>query len=117
MTVKKLFVSTLAASLLVPATTSIAQQKMDEMKGMDLGKKQAAATTVTHKTVALVKKVDVKGGKVTLDHEPVQSLNWPAMTMGFTVTDKKLLDKLTEGKKVEVEFERAGKDYVITSVK
>ncbi len=39
------------------------------------------------------------------------------MTMGFKVADKSLLDKLTEGKKVEVEFKQMGKDYVITSVK
>ena len=114
---KKLFASTLAAVLLLPASASIAQQKMDEMKDTNLGKKQAAAPMSTHKTVAMVKKVDVKAGKVTLDHEPVQSLNWPAMTMSFKVADKKLLDELTAGKKVEVEFERAGKDYVITSVK
>ncbi len=42
--------------------------------------------------------------------KPVKSLNWP-MTMGFKVTDRTLLDKLTEGKTVEVEFEQAGKDY------
>ena len=34
--------------------------------------------------------------------KPVKSLNWP-MTMGFKVTDRTLLDKLTEGKTVEVE--------------
>ncbi len=107
----------LTAALLLSATASIAQQKMDDMKGMDMGKKQAAATQSTHKAVATVKKVNAKAGTVTLKHEPVKTLNWPAMTMGFKVTDKSLLDKLVDGKKVEVEFKQVGKDYVLTSVK
>ena len=112
----KTFVTGLTAALLLSATASIAQQKMDDMKvGMD--KKQAAATQPTHKAVATVKKVDAKAGSVTLQHEPVKTLNWPAMTMTFKVTDKSLLDKLVDGKKVEVEFKQEGKDYVLTSVK
>jgi Cu(I)/Ag(I) efflux system protein CusF len=37
--------------------------------------------------------------------------------MGFSVKDKTLLDKLTVGKKVDVEFTQQGSDYVITAVK
>ncbi len=36
--------------------------------------------------------------------------------MGFKVKDSALLNKLTEGKRVEVEFVQEGKDYVIQSV-
>lgn len=89
---------------------------MEGMQGMDMAKKTASAQSI-HKTVAMVKKVDTKVGTVALDREPVQSLNWPAMTVGFKVVDKKLSDKLTEGKKVEIEFKQVGKDYVVTSVK
>jgi len=104
-------------ALMLPAAASFAQQKMDDMKGMDMDKKPAAASASTHKTVGTVKKVDAKAGTVTLDHEPVKTLKWPAMTMGFKVEDKSMLDKLAEGKKVEVEFKQVGKDYVITSIK
>jgi Cu(I)/Ag(I) efflux system protein CusF len=61
--------------------------------------------------------VDPKAGTVTLAHDPVKSLKWPAMTMGFQVKDKTLLSKLAVDKKVEFEFVQQGKDYVITSVK
>ena len=114
---KKLFVHTLVFALLSPVTASIAQQKMDDMKGMDMGKPQSAASQSTHKAVGTVKKIDSKAGTVTFDHEPVKSLNWSAMTMGFKVTDKSLLDKLAEGKRVEFEFKQVGKDYVVTAVK
>ena len=114
---KKLFVRTLIATLVLPATVSLAQQKMDDMKGMDMDKKPAAPTQSTHKAVGTVTKVDANAGIVTIDHEPVKTMNWRAMTMGFKVTDKSLLNKVAEGKKVEVEFKQVGKDYVITSVK
>ena len=69
-----------------------------------------------HKGVGVVRKLDAKAGSVTLAHEPVKTLNWPAMTMAFKVQDKAAFDKLGAGKKVEFEFEQRGKDYVITKV-
>lgn len=114
---KKLSVYPIVLALLLPATAVIAQQKMDDMKGMDMNKAPAATAQSTHKAVATVKNVDPSEGTVTLAHEPVKSLNWPAMTMGFKVADKKLLDKLSKGSKVEVEFMQVDKDYVLTSVK
>lgn len=44
-------------------------------------------------------------------------MNWPAMTMTFGIKDKMLFDKLADGKKVEFEFVKEGKDYVVTTVK
>ena len=91
------------------------KQKMGDMKGMDMGK--PAASTTLHKTVGVVKALDAKAGTVTFDHEPVQSLNWPAMKMTFGVKDKMLFDKLIMGKKVEFDFVQEGRAYVVTAVK
>lgn len=114
---KRIITTTIAAvAIALPGVAALAQQKMDDMKGMDMGKKPAANAQAVHKTRATVKKVDAKAGSVTLAHEPVASLNWPAMTMGFKVKDTALLSKLTEGKRVEVEFAQEGRDYVIQSV-
>ncbi|MGZ5093356.1 MAG: copper-binding protein [Burkholderiales bacterium] len=63
------------------------------------------AQQATHKAVGVVKKVDSKEGKVTLAHEAVKSLNWPAMTVTFKVEDKAVPDKLAENRKVEFDFE------------
>jgi|SRR5687768_2486449 Cu(I)/Ag(I) efflux system periplasmic protein CusF len=76
-----------------------------------------AQSAAAHQATGTVKKVDAGKGVVTLAHDPVKSLKWPAMTMGFTVKDKALIDKLQPGKKVEFEFVQQGKDYVITGVK
>ena len=72
---------------------------------------------MSHATDAVVKGVDAPNGKVMLAHEPVTSLGWPAMTMGFVVKDKALFDKLPVGKRVHVEFAKEASNYVVTSVK
>jgi Cu(I)/Ag(I) efflux system protein CusF len=64
-----------------------------------------------------VTRVDAAKNKVTIKHEPIKSLQWPAMTMAFTVKDKAMLEKMPKGKKVDFEFQEQGRDYVITSVK
>lgn len=76
-----------------------------------------AQTAAAYQATGVVKSVDRTNGAVKLAHDPVKSLNWPAMTMGFQVKEKALFDKLQPGKTVEVEFVQQGKDYVITSVK
>lgn len=121
---KKVAIATLVLATLLPAATVLAQQKMDDMKGMDMGKGMAkgmdmgkAATQTTHAGQGVVKKINAKAGVVTIAHEPVNSMNWPAMTMGFKVKDAMLLDKLAQGKKVRFEFVREGDDYVVTSLK
>lgn len=107
---------TLMIALALGAGSAFAGEKMDDMKGMDMGKPSAPGMKV-HKTVGVVKALDAKAGTVTFAHEPVKSLNWPAMTMTFSVKDKMLFDKLAEGKKVEFEFVQEGKASVVTSVK
>jgi Cu(I)/Ag(I) efflux system protein CusF len=87
-----------------------------DMKSMDM-KGDKASKDAIHETSAVVKKADPEKGKVTLAHEPVPSLSWPAMTMAFQVKDKALFDKLNAGKKVDVEFVKEGSNYVVTSVK
>lgn len=76
-----------------------------------------SAKTQAHAATGVVKKLDLKSGTVTLAHDPVKSLGWPAMTMGFQVKDRTLMDKLAVDRKIAFEFVQQGKDYVITGVK
>jgi Cu(I)/Ag(I) efflux system protein CusF len=88
------------------------------MGGMDMGKDSGEkAQAKTHKGIGTVTKLDPASGKVTIAHGPIQTLNWPAMTMTFAVKDKALLGRLSSGKKVEFEFVQQGRDYVIISAK
>ena len=48
--------------------------------------------------------IDSKAGKVTLAHEPIPDLGWPAMTMGFQVKDAKQLADIKAGDTVEFDL-------------
>ena len=100
-----------------PASGAFAQQKMDDMKIMDMMKKPATEAQAAHRATGVVKKLDAKTGAVTIAHEPVASLNWPAMTMGFMVKDRAMLDKMVIGRRIDFAFTQGGKGYVITAVK
>ena len=113
---KRLATLGFAAVSLLACGAVLAQQKTHDGMNMPMQPASAAKAT-THRASGVVKQVDPKAGTVTLAHEPIKSLNWPAMTMGFKVKDKRLFDKLGVGAKVEVQLERQGKDYVVTDVK
>lgn len=146
----------LALSLGVLSAVAFAQQnKMDEMKGMDMNntdmntmdmkscndmmekksmdmkdmdmthcmkmmstnQKPASNASAIHKATGVVRKLDAANGTVTFAHGPVKSMGWPAMTMRFAVKDKKLLDKLSVGKKVDFEFKQDGAEFLVTEAK
>lgn len=109
---------TLVATLLsVFAAFALAQSKGMDMKDMDHKGMNKKAQAKSHHAVGTVKSVDAAKGTVTLDHEPVASMNWPAMTMSFKAKDKKMLEGVKPGQKVEVDFHQQGKDYVVTKLK
>ena len=99
----------------------LAQQKMDDMPMKDMPMKDmpmgGPSQDQSHQASGTVKKIDAAKGTVTFAHGPVSSLDWPAMTMGFRVKDKALLEGLAVGKEVVFEFVKEGADYVVTDVR
>jgi membrane fusion protein, copper/silver efflux system len=80
----------------------------------------SAAAPVLHKGKGVVTGVSPPDGYLELKHDPIASMKWPVMQMGFSVPDKKLLEGL--GKGDEVEFEMRGLpnkdgDFVIERLK
>ncbi len=78
--------------------------------------KGTAKTTVSHQATG---KLDaIVGATVTISHNPVASLNWPAMTMEFQLAHDGLLGNIKPGTSVAFEFvERAPGEWVITAVR
>jgi Cu/Ag efflux protein CusF len=105
----------------VLASPVIGRAQSMDMKGMEMKdmpmKKGDGKAGATHKGKGIVKSVDAKRGTVNLSHEPIQSLNWPAMTMTFKAKDKAMLEKAKPGAKVEFSFVQSGKDYVVMDIK
>ena len=105
----------LALSVAAPA---VSHAQSGGMKDTDMSKKPVAGTPAAHKATGVVKKVDAAKSTVTLAHDPVKSLNWPAMTMDFRVRDTASLATLKPGQKIEFELveEKKG-SYVISRIK
>jgi len=71
----------------------------------------------SHHTLGVVKSVDEEGGRVKLAHDPVPSLDWPGMTMWFSVADKALLENLKPAQKVRFTLvEGEGGKFVVTDI-
>lgn len=79
----------------------------------------SAEPTARHKGRGRITDLHIVKGRIELEHEPIPSLKWPAMTMEFVVADKTVLRTLKRGETVE--FELAAKptpenDYVIERI-
>jgi len=81
----------------------------------DAGKPTAQAAT-GDMTDAEVRKVDQAGGKLTLKHGPIKSLDMPPMTMVFSVKDKAMLDKLKAGDKIKFKAINDAGKYTVTEL-
>lgn len=64
-----------------------------------------------------VVEVDAKTGKLVLNHEQIEALGWPSMTMGFKVRDNKQLGQLKVGDEVEFDLKAdAQEQYIIEHI-
>jgi Cu(I)/Ag(I) efflux system periplasmic protein CusF len=118
---KRILLCSVAMAVIVPLAAQAQGMGGMDMKGMDhkgMEKNDARKSQgQSHHASGVVKAVDAGKGTVMLQHEPVPSMQWPAMTMRFKAQDKKFLEQLKPGAKVEFDFVQRGKDYVITKVK
>ena len=89
----------LCATLVVPAAPAVAAP-------------EAAALTE-----GVIRKLDPASGTITIKHGEIANLNMGAMTMSFKARDKKMLESVKPGSKIEFDFTKQGKDHVITSIK
>lgn len=101
-TVQSLAFTLLAAS----AAVAGAQMPKGDMSSMKMpAQGQSTQQAATMMTDAVVQKVDTAKGLVVLKHGDIPNLAMPAMTMGFDVADRKLLDPLKPGDKVRFQVE------------
>jgi len=91
--------------------------KADEKGEAKPAASATGATPATHRGEGTVKAVDTANASVTLAHEPIASLKWPAMTMDFKVKDAALLRTLKPGQRIV--FDLAGEpggEYTIVGI-
>jgi Cu(I)/Ag(I) efflux system periplasmic protein CusF len=81
------------------AQAAIAQPAAKPMADMPSMSTPASAAK-TGKGTGVITEIDAKSNTVTIKHEPIKSLGWPAMTMGFHATAPATLKGLKAGDKV-----------------
>jgi Cu(I)/Ag(I) efflux system membrane fusion protein len=75
------------------------------------------AIAAGHQGEGTVDALDAQAGTVSLNHGPIASLRWPAMTMEFKVANASLLQGLAPGARVRFEFvQRQPGEWVITAI-
>lgn len=90
------------------ATTNAQTGSMGEM-ATPTGPKQA-------KGRGTVTAIDMAAGKITLDHEPIPSVKWPAMKMGFTAK-RDVLEAVEVGDKVAFDVNVTENAGEVTAIK
>ena len=72
---------------------------------------------VGHRAEGKLDSIDAKTNSVMVSHGPVPSLNWPSMTMEFTLANGGLVKDIKPGTPVALEFvERKPGEWVITKM-
>ena len=76
-----------------------------------------AGSRVGHRASGRIDDYDARTGTASIEHGPVASLNWPAMTMEFKIANEALLNGLKPGARIDFEFvERQPGEWVVTRV-
>jgi Cu/Ag efflux protein CusF len=101
--------------LLVAACSPPAQDaaKTDDAMNMEAAAPAAGPITST----GTVTEVDPAAGTITINHEPIAAISWPAMTMQFTAEDPAMLHGLAVGDRVAFEVKSASETSIVTMVR
>lgn len=76
-----------------------------------------AGARAGHRGEGKIESLDAKTGAITIDHQPIASLKWPAMTMDFVLANSALTRGISPGAQVRFEFvERKPGEWVITKL-
>jgi Cu/Ag efflux protein CusF len=94
-----------------PAETPKAEAQADAMGEMAMSTEAKMA-----KGSGTVTAIDTATGKITLDHGPIASLEWPAMKMGFDAKPE-LLASVAVGDKVEFDVTVTGSASEVTAIR
>jgi Cu/Ag efflux protein CusF len=84
-------------------------------QGMSTGKNMPCKDQ-TAQGVGVVKAIDTATGMITIQHQAIASIHWPAMTMTFKAAPPSLLNSVKVGEKVHFTLHPAGKDSTVTAI-
>lgn len=98
------------------AATGASAQAMDNMKGMSMAPAKPSASK-TGQGTGVIKAIDAKAGKLTIQHGPIPAIGWPAMTMAFKASPPALLNGLKVGQKIGFDVKATGMDGEVIAIR
>ncbi|MBZ0134426.1 MAG: copper-binding protein [Rhodanobacter sp.] len=104
----------IAAALIATPVFANPQQMDPNMPGM-AGMHEATPADV--QGVGVVKAVDTAKNTITLQHEAIAAIGWPAMTMPFKVASPELLKHVKVADKVQFTFRQASTGSTVTAIR
>jgi Cu(I)/Ag(I) efflux system protein CusF len=110
---KHLLTFALTGALLTASSVVAAQQMDPNMPGM-AGMHDTKSTDA--QGVGVVKAIDAAKGTITLQHQTITTIGWPAMTMPFKVASLDLLKNVKVGDKVRFGLHPDGMNSAMTSI-
>ena len=100
----------ICVTLLAAAPLAMADD-MQDMAGMNM-----PAAAKTGKGTGTVVAIDTKVGTVTIQHEAIPAVGWPAMTMAFKANPPALLGTVKVGEKVAFDVKVTGMKGEVTAI-
>jgi len=77
----------------------------------------AAAAARAYQAAGTLDAIDTAAGSVTVSHEPIPALKWPAMTMDFNLGSPEVVKGVAPGTAIRFEFEERGPgEFAITRI-
>lgn len=103
-------------ALIAAACSPPAQQEAAKTDGMNMAETATPVPAGPITGVGTVTAVDAAAGTISLDHEPIAAINWPAMSMHFTAENPAMLQGIAVGDRVSFEIKSATEPSVVTMV-
>jgi Cu/Ag efflux protein CusF len=114
-------IALIAAAALALTAAGCAQEPAataaEETNTMAMSEQPApAATSGPIRSTGTVTAVDASAGTISLDHEPIPAISWPAMSMQFRAEDPAILQGIAAGDHVTFELKSASETSTIIMV-
>ena len=110
----RVFASALMGALTLAAANAATADGMANMKGMAVSRPRAAKHG---KGIGVIKAIDTKKGTLTIQHGPIPTVSWPAMTMTFKAKPPALLTGLKVGQTVGFDTTVRGMSADVTAIR
>ncbi|MHB0927239.1 MAG: copper-binding protein [Gallionellaceae bacterium] len=113
---------TLTGSLflaLLASTGALAAEQHNHSQGMNhetMRQMDSTQVKAMPLTDGIVKKVDQKSGKITLQHGEIANVKMPAMTMSYRVKQAQWLESIRVGDKVRFAMDKLNGEFVVTYI-